>query len=138
MTIRQADKDDVYNGIKIPGGTPVFLAPGVNNFDTRSWGDDADKFNPDRWDSLPETVSNYSFLTFLQGTLAQTQNLIIGTRSCIGRKFAETEMKCLLAVLIGNYAFEEVTPGRIVEKESIITVRPKGGMPLRIRRIDRN
>jgi len=67
MTIRQADKDDVYNGIKIPAGTPVFLAPGVNNFDTRSWGEDADKFNPDRWDSLPETVSNYSFLTFLQG-----------------------------------------------------------------------
>jgi len=61
-----------------------------------------------------------------------------GTRSCIGRKFAETEMKCLLAVLIGNYTFEEVTPGRVVEKESIITVRPKGGMPLRLRRIKRD
>jgi len=74
MTIRQADKDDVYNGIKIPGGTPVFLAPGVNNFDTRSWGEDAYQFNPDRWDSLPETVSNYSYLTFLQGIpLIQTK-----------------------------------------------------------------
>lgn len=61
--------------------------------------------------------------------------LTAGTRSCIGRKFAETEMKCILAVLIGKYAFEEVTPGRIVEKEAIITVRPRGGMPLRIRRI---
>jgi hypothetical protein len=41
-------------------------------------------------------------------------------------------MKCLLAVLVGNYIFE-VVPGRQVEKESILTVRPKGGMPLRIR-----
>jgi len=69
MTIRQADKDDVYNGIKIPSGTPVFFAAGLNNFDTRAWGEDANAFNPDRWDSLPETVSNYSFLTFLQGIL---------------------------------------------------------------------
>jgi len=67
MTIRQADKDDVYNGIKIPSGTLIFFAPGVSNFDPRSWGEDVDKFNPDRWDCLPETVSNYSFLTFLQG-----------------------------------------------------------------------
>ena len=57
---------------------------------------------------------------------------MLGTRSCIGRKFAETEMKCLLAVLVGNYTFGEVTPGRVVEKETIITVRPRGGMPLRI------
>ena len=45
-------------------------------------------------------------------------------------------MKCILTVLIGKYTFEEVTPGRKVEKEAMLTVRPKGGMPLRIRRID--
>jgi cytochrome P450 len=67
MTIRQADKDDVFNGVKIPGKTPIFVAAGVNNFDRRTWSEDAEEFNPDRWDSLPETVSNYSFLTFLQG-----------------------------------------------------------------------
>jgi cytochrome P450 len=67
MTVRQADKDDVVHGIKIPGGTAVFIAPGVLNFDQRTWGEDAEEFNPDRWDALPETVSNYSFLTFLQG-----------------------------------------------------------------------
>jgi hypothetical protein len=44
-------------------------------------------------------------------------------------------MKCLLAVLIGKFTFEEVDPMRIVEKESIITVRPKGGMPLHIRKV---
>ena len=67
MTMRQADKDDVYHGIKIPAGTYVFISAGITNFDTRAWGEDADKFNPDRWDSLPENISNYSFMTFLQG-----------------------------------------------------------------------
>jgi cytochrome P450 len=67
MTTRKADKDDVVNGVKIPIGTPVFLAPAMVNFDQRTWGEDAEQFNPDRWDSLPETISNYSFMTFLQG-----------------------------------------------------------------------
>jgi len=44
-------------------------------------------------------------------------------------------MKCLLAALIATYKFEEVVPGRVVEKEAIITTRPKGGMPLRIRKV---
>jgi cytochrome P450 len=67
MTVRQAHKDDIFNGIKIPKGTPIFIGVGINNFDKRSWGEDAEQFNPDRWDSLPEASSNYSFLTFLQG-----------------------------------------------------------------------
>src|SRR2546423_13961595 len=68
MTVRHADKDDIVNGMKVPSGTSIFLAPGVTNFDPDSWGPDVDSFNPDRWDNLPETISNYSFLTFLQGT----------------------------------------------------------------------
>lgn len=67
IVIRQADEDDILNGVIIPSGTPVFLAAGVVNFDRRAWGEDAEQFNPDRWDSLPETISNYSFMTFLQG-----------------------------------------------------------------------
>ena len=67
MTIRQADNDDVVNGVKIPKGTSVFIAPGVCNFDHSTWGEDVEQFNPDRWNALPETISNYSFLTFLQG-----------------------------------------------------------------------
>jgi hypothetical protein len=41
-------------------------------------------------------------------------------------------MKCLLAVLVGKFKYEEIFPGRKVEKETGLTVRPKGGMPLHI------
>ena len=70
MTVRHADKDDIVNGMKVPSGTSIFLAPGVTNFDPNSWGPDVETFNPDRWDNLPESISNYSFLTFLQGKIS--------------------------------------------------------------------
>lgn len=121
MTPRVNNQDDVINGVKIPKGTTTFIAITAINFDETLWGPDVDTFNPDRWDKLPETVTNYSYMTFLQGP-----------RSCIGRRFAETEMKVLLANLIQNFKFDEVVKGRVVRKESMITTRPKGGMRLKL------
>lgn len=40
-------------------------------------------------------------------------------------------MRVLLAVLIGSFEFKPV-PGQKVEKYSLITMRPKNGMYLRI------
>jgi cytochrome P450 len=116
-----AQVTDQINGITIPKGTIVFVPIAAINFDETVWGPDVDKFIPDRWEKLPETVSNYSYLTFLQGP-----------RSCIGRRFAETEMKVLLVALIQRLQFDEVVKGRRVEKQAVITTRPKGGMYLRL------
>jgi cytochrome P450 len=121
VTTRVADVADNINGITIPEGTIVFIPIVGVNFDETVWGSDVDSFNPDRWDKLPETVTNYNYLTFLQGP-----------RSCIGRRFAETEMKVLLVALIQRLQFDEVVKGRRVEKQAIITTRPKGGMYLKL------
>ena len=121
VTTRVADVSDNINGITIPKGTMVFIPIVGVNFDETVWGPDVDTFNPDRWDKLPETVTNYNYLTFLQGP-----------RSCIGRRFAETEMKVLLVALIQRLQFDEVVKGRRVEKQAVITTRPKGGMYLKL------
>ena len=121
VTTRVADVSDNINGITIPKGTMVFIPIVGVNFDETVWGPDVDTFNPDRWDKLPETVTNYNYLTFLQGP-----------RSYIGRRFAETEMKVLLVALIQRLQFDEVVKGRRVEKQAVITTRPKGGMYLKL------
>ena len=90
------------------------------NFDETAWGPDVDKFNPDRWDDLPETATKYNYLTFFQGP-----------RSCIAQKFAEIETKVLLIELIKAFRFD-IVDNRHVEKEAAITTRPKHGMHLRI------
>jgi cytochrome P450 len=121
VTTRTASVTDQINGVTVPKGTIIFIVISANNFDETVWGPDVDSFNPDRWDKLPETVSNYNYLTFLQGP-----------RSCIGRKFAETEFKVLLVALIQRLRFDEVVKGRHIEKKSIITTRPKDGMYLKL------
>jgi cytochrome P450 len=119
ITTRIAKRKDQINGVVIPRGTLIFLPIAAINFDETVWGDDIDDFNPDRWEKLPSSVSNYNYLTFLQGP-----------RGCIGRKFAETEMKALLVKLVQNIQFDELFKGHRVEKTAIITTRPKGGMHL--------
>ena len=125
VTNRTASKDDVINGIKIPKGTIIFIPITAINCDETVWGPDADEFNPDRWDKLPSAVTNYNYLTFLQGP-----------RSCIGRRFSETEMKVLLVSLIQNLQFEQIEEGQKVEKQAIITTRPKGGMHLKLSAVE--
>ena len=47
--------------------------------------------------------SNYGFLTFLAGF-----------RGCIGNVFAKVEFRCLLAVMIGRFEFEQDGKGEVV------------------------
>jgi cytochrome P450 len=116
-----ATQTDQINGVRIPKGAILWISILAIHFDEEVWGPDVDTFNPDRWDNLPETVSQYDFLTF-----------ILGPRNCIGRKFAELEMKVLLAKLVQKLRFEEVVKGRKVRKKSMITTRPQGGMFLNV------
>jgi cytochrome P450 len=77
-------------------------------------GPDVDTFNPDRW---TDHILKFSYLTFLQGP-----------RSCIGRLFAEVEMKVVLVALIQRLRFDEVVKGQYIERHRAITTRPKHGM----------
>jgi cytochrome P450 len=61
--------------------------------------------------------------------------LTIGLRACLGRRFAETEMKVVLAVLVGSFEFGKVQ-GWEMEKYSLITLRPKHGLYLHIKKVE--
>ena len=122
MTVRQSLKDDTIGPYKVPGGTVIYVLANTINHLPSYWGETADEFNPDRWDVLPSTVVPNAFMTFLQGP-----------RGCIGRKFAETEMKILLCCLLSMYEFERDfdTPDPEEWKMWRLVLRPKEGVTVK-------
>ena len=123
MTVRQSVADDVLAGYKIPGGTVIYVLANAINRLPMYWGPTADDFNPDRWDDLPETFTTNAFMTFLQGP-----------RGCIGRKFAETEMKIMMCCLLSMYDFkrDETTPNPEEWKTWRLVLRPRYGVSLNV------
>jgi cytochrome P450 len=53
---------------------------------------------------------------------------------CIGNHFALMEGQLLLAALAQRVRFSPVSP-QAVEPEPLVTLRPKGGLPMQVARI---
>ncbi|KAM7222548.1 putative cytochrome P450 E-class, group I [Rhypophila decipiens] len=123
MTVRQSIAPDMLGGYHVPGGTVIYVLANTINRLPQFWGPTADEFDPDRWDKLPETAVPNAFMTFLQGP-----------RGCIGRKFAETEMKILLCALLSLYEFERDFDAPDPEEWKMwrLVLRPKDGVTCRV------
>jgi cytochrome P450 len=83
---REAAEDIVIGGVHIPQGTTVTMVPAMVQRNPLIWGDDADEFKPDRWDSLSADAASPYAITAFSG----------GPRVCLGRSFAYLEMKAVL------------------------------------------
>ena len=119
-------------GYALPLGTNVLLTPWAINRCEAFWGEEANEFRPDRWINADGTgnntggaPSNYALMTFLHGP-----------RSCIGQGFARSELKCLLAAVVGRYEFELTKPVETYYPAGLITSKPNGGMWLRLREVE--
>jgi cytochrome P450 len=83
--------------------------------------------NPDQFD--PERFADgyrperYSYLPFGDGP-----------RICIGAQFATIEAKIILATLISRFKFERIE-GRDPKPVMVLTLRPEGGVPLKVTQI---
>ncbi|HYO79163.1 MAG TPA: cytochrome P450, partial [Thermoanaerobaculia bacterium] len=117
---RQAAADDEIHGRPVKRGdmfwTPAFLV----HRDPR-WYPDPLRFNPDRF--LPEAAAaRPRFAYFPYGG---------GNRQCVGQALAELEGPLLIAAIAR--AFAPCTIGRAApELVPMITLQPKGGMPMRL------
>ena len=54
-----------------------------------------------------------------------------GPRICIGNSFAMMEHSIVLAAAVRRWRLESI-PGREVRTEPRITLRPRGGLPMRL------
>ncbi|ETS86108.1 hypothetical protein PFICI_04133 [Pestalotiopsis fici W106-1] len=111
---RHAGGDVIVDGIHIPKDSSFEIVAAVTSLNPLIWGEDAETFNPDRWDNLTEEQSSpYAFATFSNGP-----------RICIGRQFALYEIKTILVEIIRNFrVLRDVSPFTI--ENPGLTVRPR-------------
>ena len=117
---RQTMSATVLGSQTLPGGTLIIIPVYCVHRHTKLW-DDPGLFDPERF--MPERKAKY----------ARTQYMPFGfgARTCIGASFAMMEALAILATLVRRADFE--WDGRHApEPLSRVTLRPKGGMPLRV------
>jgi cytochrome P450 len=109
-------------GYHIPAGANIVMSPWVRHRDARFFPLPA-KFDPHRWNS--QTTRNLPrFAYFPFGA---------GPRQCIGASFAMMEAALVLATIAQRFQLGPV-PGHPVEPLPSLTLRPKGGVWVELRR----
>jgi cytochrome P450 len=118
VTVRKVDNDDIIGGYHIPAGSTVVVSAYVLHRNPTFWPD-PERFDPERF--TPERVAERPRFAYIPFSA--------GPRQCIGNTFALVEAQLILATIAQRYHLD-VAPGHRVAPEPLITLRPKGGMPV--------
>jgi cytochrome P450 len=124
-TLRDAVADDEIGSYHIPARSMIILCPYVTHRHPDFWPD-PEAFDPDRF--LPERSADrprFAWYPFLGGP-----------HQCIGQEFAMMEMVLALAMIARAFRFD-LAPGARVEPRAMYTLRPRDGVPVILRRRDR-
>lgn len=117
---RTAVEDDIIDGYRIPAGTNVVIPIYVIHRHPNFW-DRPEEFNPERF-APTQSADRHPFAWIPFGA---------GPRVCLGRDFALIEAPLVLAMTLQRCAFTPV-PGRTVAPQLSSTLRPKGGLWVRL------
>jgi cytochrome P450 len=115
---REAVAADTIGDIDVKPGDFVSIWPWLIHRHRRLW-DDPDAFDPQRF-SLERKEKRHRFQYIPFGA---------GPRTCVGARFAMAEGLTILACWLAKWRFKPV-PGREVQVSGMVTLRPKGGLPL--------
>ena len=101
-----------------PKGTIFLISQWVMHRHPEFW-ENPDEFHPERWDPVRgEKMTPWTYFPFGGGP-----------RICIGMPFAQLEAKLLLATILQHYT-PRLVPGFPVQLQQLVTLRPKGGLPM--------
>lgn len=117
---RRAEREDVVGRFRIEPRATILLSPYLTHRHPEFWPD-PERFDPERFTAEAiATRDRFAYIPFSAGA-----------RMCIGNAFALTEAQLMLAAFLRAYRFEPV-PGYVARAEPRITLRPRGGMPMRL------
>ncbi len=119
---REALADDEIMGRKVPKGSTVVISPWLIHRHEKLWERplvfDPERMAPERQESRPR----YAYLPFGGGP-----------RICIGAGFAMQEAILIVASVAQRFRLS-LLPGHAIEPVGLITLKPKGGLPMRLER----
>jgi cytochrome P450 len=118
---RKVTRDCEIGGRPVTKGTIVLIIQWALHRDPRRF-ERPEEFIPERWaDGLSGRLPKFAYLPFGGGP-----------RFCIGSAFAMIQMQLVLATVAQRYALE-LAPGATVVPQPSITLRPRGGIRMRVR-----
>lgn len=123
---REAVEDDALDGHVIPAGSTLLFPSYLIHRDPRLWPN-PEAFDPRRF--LPETVHahpRYAYVPFGAGR-----------RMCVGAGFSIMEATLIAAMIAQRFELDLV-PGTRVQPEPTVTLRPRDGLPMTVRRRSRD
>ncbi len=119
---RQTLATDQLGDYQTDPGDIVSIWPWLLHRHQDLW-DDPDVFDPDRW--LPERRAAYHRFQYVP--------FGAGPRICVGMRFAMKEALSVLAHWLAEWRFSPASD-RIVRPVGTVTLRPEGGLPLKVER----
>lgn len=123
---RETIQEVEIDGHRLPPGTNVMFTPYTVHRDPR-WFGDPDSFRPERWaDGLAHRIPRFASFPFSGGP-----------RVCIGQPFALMEAVLIVANIARQYRLV-MQPNTEVRPDPALTLRIKGGLPMRAEAYRRN
>jgi cytochrome P450 len=119
---REAAAEDELGEVAIEPGDLVSIWPWLIHRHRKLWVD-PDAFDPERFAAeRRKAYHRFQYIPFGAGP-----------RTCVGARFAMAEGLTILAQWLSVWRFRPV-PGRRVQVSGMVTLRPKGGLPLLLER----
>jgi cytochrome P450 len=115
----------------LPPKTSVNITNMGLHYNPKSWGEDADKFRPERFLSDPTSVSKSNWDRNAWSPFSE------GPRSCLGKKFSQVEFVAALAMLVQRYEVglaKGVDPTTVLDSTHLLTLKPKVAVKLEFRK----
>ncbi|CAK8573614.1 unnamed protein product [Lathyrus sativus] len=112
--------DEWPDGYNVKKGDLVSFQPYVMGRMKFLWGEDAERFRPERW--LDEN-GNFQKQSPFKFTAFQA-----GPRICLGKEFAYRQMKIFSAILLGSHSFKLADQNKLVKYKTMLTLQIDGGL----------
>ena len=154
IEIKECTEDSTFpDGTSLPKGSVVMWVPWAMGRSHQIWGEGADEFRPERWllsdgeviqlehDMNIDTKSKDKPARLVSKSAFEFPVFNGGPRSCLGKKLAELLAVYVIASLVWNYEFEEITDeklggcglGKARLSQDSLTLPMEGGLPCLVR-----